>query len=187
MSGCQKALPELWIVTRFSLAGSQGESRSPGIWVFWPCGTKLAQLTSFHTLTVLCLHRREIFSFCRRSPLPQRGKMLTQLHFPWKNQPSWLGERGKILGSFKCKDSEGGKWKYDHFPDMKSRARQDSIMIFLRIGWTSFPFLPWTVFSREWGGREEMERDSYDWYRDGCQHKLESLFFFPLPVREAAA
>lgn len=46
----------------------------------------------------------------------------------------------------------GGKWKYDHFPDMKSRARQDSIMIFSRIGWTSFPFLPWTVFSREWGG-----------------------------------
>lgn len=102
--------------------------------------------------------------------------MLTPLHFPRKERPRQLGERGKILGSFKCKNSEGGKWKYDHFPDMKSRAHQDSIMIFSRIVWTSFTCFPWTVFPGD-GGNRNGKRHSYDLYPDGCQHKLGSHFF----------
>ena len=68
-----------------------------------------------------------------------------------------------------------------HFPDMKNRTHHDSIMMISRIGWTLFPFLPRTVFPRNGGGGNG-KRHGYDLYRDGCQHKLGSLFFFFLPV-----
>lgn len=73
----------------------------------------------------------------------------------------------------------GGKWKYDHFPEMKSRAHQDSVMIFWRIGWTSFSLFPWTVFPGYGGGRNG-KRHGYDLHRDGCQDKLGSHFFLSL-------
>lgn len=38
---------------------------------------KVSQLTPFHTLSALCLHRGKLVP-CRRSPLPQTRKMLRQ-------------------------------------------------------------------------------------------------------------
>lgn len=64
-----------------------------------------------------------------------------------------------------------------HFPDMKSRTHHDSIMMISRIGWTLFPFLPRTVFPGNGGGGRNGKRHGYDLYRDGCQHKLGTLFF----------
>lgn len=133
----------------------------------------MAQLTSFHALTVMF---EETFLFCWPSLLPHRGKMLTLLRFPQMNQPSRLGKKEKKLGSFICKDSTEGKWKCEHFPDMKSRAHQDSIMIFSRIAWTPFS---WTLFFQGMG-LTNGKSNGYDLYRDECQHKLVSFSFFPL-------
>lgn len=41
---------------------------------------------------------------------------------------------------------QGGKWKCDHFPDVKSGAQWDMVVIFSRIGWTAFSFSPCTVW-----------------------------------------
>lgn len=48
---------------------------------------KVSQLTPFHTLNALCLHRGKLVP-CRRSPLPQTRKMLRQKNPRKKNEPS---------------------------------------------------------------------------------------------------
>lgn len=71
----------------------------------------------------------------------------------------------KYWGLLNAKGGRRGKWESDCFTD---KTHQHTAMIFTGIAWTSFPFLPWTVFFLSFfspGGGvgrvgEEMERDT---------------------------
>lgn len=99
------------------------------------------------------------------TPLPQTRKMLRQKN-PQKNELSRGSVEGKYWGLLNAKGRRRGKCESDCFPYMESTVHQHMAMIFSRIAWTSFPFLPRTVFfSPPWGTRgggagEEMERDT---------------------------
>lgn len=100
-----------------------------------------------------------------------------------EKQAKLTWRQSEIIGVFYMQTVQRGeKWIYGHFPDMESRAHQDSIMIYSRIGWTLFPSLPLDCFSSVWGERNGKRR-GYDLCHDGCQHKLGSYFFFSPPFK----